>query len=158
MSDQIGVTGNAKQWGIPASTVKWTGPSTTTHTLTIFTEISKTMLADIDPTLDNSGERLGENRRNKRVQLRFSAHPIGAAATNAQAIGADLPYPGDGAGTLIITAASDAEADCSNGSGGASTTDTALIDDASARWTPEGELVVDFTITKWIGKVFIALS
>lgn len=157
MSDQIGVTGNAKQWGIPASTVTWTGP-VATHTLTIFTEISKTMMADIDPTLDNSGEKLGQNRRNKRVQLRFSAHPIGTNAAAAQAIGADLPYPGDGAGTLIISASHDAEADCSNGSGAASTTDTALIDDATARWTPEGELVVDFTITIWRGKVFTALS
>jgi hypothetical protein len=142
MSDQIGTTGNAKVWGVPATTVTFNA-----HTLTIFTDVEKTMDADIDPTVDNSGERLGQNRRNKRIGLKFSAHPIGANAAAAQVIAADLPNKGD---AITIT--------CSNDSQIASGSDTVLVDSASARYTPEGELVVDFTATKWLSKAFIALS
>lgn len=147
MSDQIGVTANAGQWGIPAATVAWAGTAGS-HSLTVFTDFDKKVMADLDPTSDSSGERLGHNRRNKRVQLSFSAHPKGSNEAAAQAIAADLPYPGQ---IVTITAASDPQA-ASSGS------DTILVDDASGKWTPEGELVVSFTVTKWIGKVFVALS
>lgn len=143
MSDQIGITANAKFFGITPATVTFNS-----HTLTIFTEIQKTMEADIDPHMDNSGERLGQNRRNKRIQIRFSATPIGAAASNALAIAADLPNKGD-----ILTSIT-----CSGDAQIASGSASAVVDECSARYTPEGALVVDMTATIWTGKTFVALS
>jgi hypothetical protein len=159
MGDQIGITGQAGSWGIPATTVTWDtthnmGPlsamvGATAHSLTIFSEVTKTPDADIDPAVDNSGERLGHNRRNKRIGLRFSAHPKGANAAAAQAIAAALPNKGDALG---IVCATDLQVACDG------TTDTILVDECSSRYTPEGELVVDFTATKWLGKIFVALT
>lgn len=148
MSDQIAVSGKARKFGIPSATVGW-GTSYTQFTATIFTEVQKTMGADIDPTMDNDGERQGQNRRNKTIQLRFSAQPIGTAISDAQAICAALPNKGD---LIKITCASDSQVACDL------TADTAIVDDASVRYTPEGAAVLDFTITKWIGKLFVAIS
>ena len=159
MNDQIGVAGNAKYWGIPATTVTWDtahpmGPLASmtgagAHSMTVFTDIEKTPDADIDPSQDNSGERLGHNRRNKRIGLKFSATPVGSKASDALAIGAALPAKGD---ALVIVCATDSQVACDG------TTDTVLIDSISSRYTPEGALIVDISATKWLGKVFAVLA
>lgn len=148
MADQIGLTGQAGFWGVTPTTVAWSG-GTGSHSLTIFSEISKTSAADIDPSIDNEGERMGQNRRNKRRQVRFSAHPKGTDAAAALAIAADLPMQGD---TATLTCAGDGQIAADGDP------DTCLVDEATSRYTPEGELVVDFTVTIWIGKKFVALS
>lgn len=144
--DQIAISGAGGYFGVPTTTVGW-GTSYTQYTATVFSEIQKTMDADIDPTIDNSGERRGENRRNKRIQVRFSAHPIGT--TTSVASPPTLPHKGD---MVHITCATDAQVACDGSA------NTALVDDASARYTPEGECVIDFTITIWLAKVFVALT
>lgn len=144
--DQIGIANKTPHRGIPTTTVGW-GTSYTQYTLEIFTDVSKTPMNDMAKMNDNSGELLSQKRRNKRIQLKFSAKPIGATASAAQNIAENLPAPGD---IVKITCADDAQVACDLA------TDTTIVDDASAKYSPEGELVVDMTVTKWLGKVFVA--
>ena len=146
-ADQIGIANLTPKRGIPATTVGWNNG--TARTLTIFTDITKTPLADVAQMNDNSGELASQKRRNKRIQVKFSAKPVGAAATDAQAIAADLPQKMD---LVTITAASDSQINCDNSA------DTAIVDDCSGKYSPEGEFVVDMTVTIWKGKVFAAQS
>ncbi len=148
MADQIGITGKARFLGVVEASVQWTDSSSTARTLAINSEVSKTMMADISDGKDREGEVQTRARRNKRIQLRFSATPVGSSATDARDIGANLPHAGD---TCTITCTNDSQV--ATPSGG-----TSIVDDATARYTAEGELVVDFTVTNWIGKAFIALS
>jgi hypothetical protein len=152
MANQLGIAGSARKYGIPAATVNWTGPGAgaVARQLSIFTEITKTPMADINQSNGLTGELEEQNRKRKRIQLRFSAEPVGADAASAQAIGADLPFPMD---LCTVIAGSDVQANCDN-----TGSDTTVVDSAEARWTQEGALVVDFTVTKWIARVFVALS
>ncbi|GEM_PF-3486293 len=142
MSDQIGVAGSAGVFGIPDSTISWNG-----HTLTIFTDASVTPDADLASSRNNDGELLSQNRTNKRNVARFSAHAKGATEAEAKAIAADIPRKGD---AVVIT--SD-DPQLATGSG-----NSTLVDDCNKRYSPEGELVLDFNVTTYIGKVFVQLS
>lgn len=144
-NDHIGVSGKAMYRGIPATTVAWNNG--TARTLTIFNSVDKNTEAEVKDSKDNTGETIEMNRTNKRVKVKFSAKPVGAAASNAQAIAADLPMKMD---ILTITAANDASID--------STGNTVVCDSATAKWSPEGELTVDIEATVWTGKTFSAFS
>lgn len=144
-NDHIGVAGKVMYRGIPAITVGWTGSSA--RTLTIFNSVDKNPEADVATSKDNVGETIEMNRTNKRMKVKFQAKPISTTAALALAIAADLPIKMD---ILTITAASDASID--------STGNTVICDSASAKWSPEGELVVDIEATVWTGKTFAAFS
>lgn len=144
-NDHIGVSGKAMYRGIPAMTVAWNNG--TARSLTIFNSVDKSPVANVKDSMDNNGETIEMNRTNKRVKISFEAKPIGAAASNAQAIAADLPQQMD---ILTITAASDSQID--------STGNTVVCDSATAKWSPEGELTVSFEATVWTGKTFVAFS
>lgn len=143
----MAVSGKAKYFGIPAATITWTGPSTTQRTLTIYTSVRKSMSGDVAMTNDNDGERVGSRRINNRITASFSAHPAGADAAAALAIGADLPYI-----NTLCTVACTGDDQLDTPAGGCS-----IVDSVEASYTPEGELSVDFTVTHWIGKVFAAV-
>jgi hypothetical protein len=144
-NDHIGVTGNTMYRGIPAITVAWNNG--TARTLTVFNNIDKTPEAEVKDSKDNTGEPIEFNRTNMRVKIKFSCKPVSTTKALALAIAADLPQKMD---ILTITAASDAQID--------STGNTTLCDSASAKWTPEGELVVDIEATTYTGKTFTAFS
>ncbi|MDE2106987.1 MAG: hypothetical protein KGL39_57805 [Patescibacteria group bacterium] len=148
-ADHIGVSGKAMYRGIPATTVGWNNG--TARTLTVFTDISKTPDADVKSSKDNNGETVEMNRVDKKMKLKFSAKPVSATtvAADAQAIAADLPNKMD---ILTITAASDASIDTTAGA------NTCVCDNATAKWSPENELVVDIEATIYIGKAFVAFS
>ena len=145
MADHIGVSGNAMYRGIPATTVAWNNG--TARSLTVFNSVDKNVEAQVAVSKENNGEPIEMNRTSKCIKIKFQAKPAGAAKANAQAIAADLPMKMD---ILTITAASDAQID--------STGNTVVCDSASAKWSPEGELVVDIEATVWTGKTFVAFS
>ena len=59
--------------------------------MAIFTQVSKTPVADKSETRDNDNEVLGKHRSNKGVRLQFSAKPIGATRAAALAFEAACP-------------------------------------------------------------------
>lgn len=145
---QLGIAGKARYNGIPNPTITFTGRSGTSRVLEIFTTFKKAVMGDVADSVDNDGERQSSKTRNKRIQLTFSAKPVGASAADALAIAADLP---DVNTLATIACASDPQA--ATPAGGSS-----VIDSADADYTPDGEAVVNFTVTNWIGKVFVVLN
>ena len=143
----IGTSNYATYFGVPATTVTWTGRSTTSRAGTIFSSIEKTALTDDSTTIDNAGEIQAERTRNDRMQFRFSVKPVASTAANALAIAGDLPKK-----KSIVTISGDAADTDMSASG------TMLVDEASTSYTPEGEAIVNLTVTKHYGKTFAALS
>lgn len=143
----IGTANYAAYFGVPATTVTWTGRSTTSRSGTIFTAVDITQMADESDTRDNQGEIQAERTRNDRIQYRFSVKPIAANAAAALVIAGDLPKKNS-----IITITSDAtETDIS-------VSGTILVKESSKSYTPEGEAVVNLTCVKHVGKTFASLS
>jgi hypothetical protein len=158
---QIGTTGSARQWGIPLFAVQWTGnDGSTARVLQIFTDVTKTPGAVVQKGVDNVNEVQTLNRTQRTRQIKFSAAPIGANSAAAQAIAADLPLPMDivsvghmDSGAFTTATPLDSQIE----------TTSAIVDDCSARWTPEGSLVVDFTCTIYLNadgtiRTYAALS
>lgn len=142
--DQITQANNVPYRGIPDTQVTWTGsgdiggPGIALRKAQIFTEIRKTPMVDKHPFNDNQGERLGWGRTNKRVQMTFSAKPIGTDASGAFSFAEDLPLPGDV--TVAITS-SDPQLTALAG--------TVEVESCDTSYTPEGEVVINFTVIKW---------
>lgn len=145
---QIGVTGKATYAGVPAATISWTGRSSTSRSGTLVTSARKTPQADVTTTDGQDGERLSSRTRNDRIQCSFTVKPIGSSAADALAIAADLPVVNS---ICTITCATDSQ--LASPTGGCS-----VVDSAEQSYTPEGDAVIDFVVTNWIGKVFVALS
>lgn len=147
--DQIAVSGYAEYAGIvPASIAFSSTPgnqvvaSASGKTLDIFTKIDKKPLADRAENRDNDSEVVGKRRWNKRMQLTFSAKPRGADRAAALAIAAACPLEDD---VVVITCAGDAQI-----------AGTAYVDSAQVSWTPDGELVIDFSVIKYSGTFAVA--
>ncbi len=147
MPQNIGTANYAAYQGIPATTITWTGRSTTSRSATIYTSVEKTLLTDDSDTRDNQGEIQAVRTRNDRIQFRFAAKPLGANAAAALAIAGDLPKKN----TAVTFSGDAAETDMS-------ASGTNLVTDASLSYTPEGEAIINFTIVKHVGKTFSALS
>lgn len=147
MSNNIGTANYAAYQGVPATTVAWTGRSGTARSATIFTSVDKQLLTDDSDTRDNSGEIQAVRTRNDRIQFRFACKPIGANAAAALAIAGDLPKK-----NTAITLTGDAADTDMSASG------TNLVSDASSAFTPEGEVIINMTVVKHVGKTFAALS
>lgn len=153
-NEQIGAASSARYYGVPGTTITWTGYGSSggagsSHSATVFGEISKTPMTDRTQAEDNTGEVQNMRRRNKRIQIRCSARPVAASITAALAIAADLPMQMD---IVTITSTDDPQLACDG------TPDTGVVDDASARYTPDGAdgVIIDFTITIWLGKTLVA--
>jgi hypothetical protein len=136
-AEQIAVSGKAHYKGIPTTTVTFgtpgnqTAASATTHSLTLFGQIEKALDADLTESRDNDNEVIAINRSNKRIRLSFSAKPVGATRDAAITIAEACPYPGD---VIVITCTEDTQVAATS----------AWVDSASCRYTPDGELVIDF--------------
>ena len=153
MAEHIGISGASQYRGIPLTTIGWTAAAA--HTLTILNSADVTNEADVKTSKDNFGEVIEMNRTSKRRKLKIQAKATSTTRALALAIAADLPIPMDIL-TIIIPSGTDI---MFAGIGTtSSTTDTYVCDHASAKFTPEGELVVDFEVTVWIGKVFASFS
>lgn len=141
MSDLIGVTNSAPMVGIMATTINWgtpgnqTSASANVYSATVFTQIKKSHQAEVSTTKDNSNEVLAIRRTNKTVSLSFSAKPVAATVVSAMAICAALPYKMD---VVSIACASDSQL-----------AGIAYVDTADASFTPDGDAVIDFTVTKY---------
>lgn len=147
MPQNIGTANYAAYQGVPATTVTWTGRSSTSRAGTIFTSVEKTLLTDDSNTVDNQGEIQAVRTRNDRIQFRFAVKPVGANAAAALAILGDLPKK-----NTAITISGDAADTDMSASG------TNIVTDASVSYTPDGEGIVNLTVVKHIGKTFSALS
>lgn len=143
----IGTSNFATHFGVPATTLTWTGRSGASRAGTIFTSIEKTPITDDSDTRDNNGEIQAERTRNDRMQLRFSIKPVAANAAAALTIAGDLPKK-----KSLVTVSSDA-ADTDISAAG-----SILVAEASTSYTPEGEAIVNLTVIKHYGKTFAALS
>lgn len=147
--DTLAVAGKKGKSGIPAASVAFGAPgnqaiaSANVHTLTIFTKIDKSPEADIVMHRDNDNEVRSIDRSNKTMRLTFSAKPVGAATTNAQAIAAACPLKYD---VVVITCADDAQV--------AST--AAYVESASVGYTPDGEAVMDLTVIEYPSTLAVA--
>lgn len=141
-ADQIAVSGKAAYRGIPTTTVTFGTPgnqtvgSATTHSLTVFGSIDKTLEADTSDTRDNNNEVIAMHRSNKRIRLSFSAKPVGATRDAAITIAEACPYPGD---VIVITCAEDTQVGSTE----------AWVESASVRWTPDGDMVMDFAAVEY---------
>lgn len=141
-ADQIGVSGYAFYKGITPASIAFSATpgnqvvaSASGETLDIFTDITKTPMADTTVTRDNDNEIMAKGRTNKTMQLRFSAKPRGANRAAALAIAAACPLKDD---VVAITCAGDAQV-----------AGTAYVESAEVKWTPDGDLVMDFTVMKY---------
>ncbi|MGN6552525.1 MAG: hypothetical protein ACTHLW_02170 [Verrucomicrobiota bacterium] len=148
-ADQIGVTGKATYKGVVPVTITFGTPgnqtlaSATGNTLEIFTDVTKTPMADVTNTRDGDNEIINLGRTNKRMQLSFSAKPIGANRAAALAIAANCPLIQD---IVVLTCAGDAQV-----------AGNAYVDSANVKWTPDGDLVIDFQVTKY-ANTFVPLT
>jgi hypothetical protein len=147
MPTNIGTANYAAYQGVPATTVTWTGRSSTSRAGTIFTAIDKEPLTDDSDTRDNQGEIQAERTRNDRMRFTFSVKPVGANAAAALAIAGDLPRK-----KSLVTVSGDA-ADTDMSAAG-----SILVESARTAYTPEGEAIVTLTVIKHYGKTFSALS
>jgi hypothetical protein len=148
--NQLAPAGKARFHGVyeGGASIAYNGRSATARTLTLLETANVEPMADKAEAKDSDGEMQNIKYRNDRVQFSFSAAPIGAAASDAEAIAEDLPK----IGTLAtITCAGNAQ--IATPAGG-----TTVIDSASAKFSPEGHAVIDMTVTHWIGKVFTAIA
>ena len=142
---QIGVTGSARKYGIPALAVQWLGnDGTTERLLQVFSDVNKTPSATIQSGVDNNNEIVTLNRSQRKRQVKFTAVATSDSIADAEAIATDLPLPNDiisighiASGAFTISSPIDSQIE----------TAYAICDSAEARWTPAGELMVDFTAT-----------
>lgn len=141
-ASQVAVSGKAAYRGIPVTTVAFGTPgnqtvaSATGNSLTIFTSIDKTLEADMSDTRDNDNEIVAIHRSNKRIRLSFSAKPVGATRDAAITIAEACPYPGD---CVVITNTEDTQIGSAE----------AWVESASCRFTPDGDLVMDFVVVEY---------
>lgn len=145
---QIAVANQVRYYGIPDPTITFTGRSGSSRVLTIFNTANKSVQGEVASSNGNDGERQASRRTNDRVQFTCSAKPVGATAAAALDIAEDLPKL-----NTLCTIACTGDTQIATPSGGSS-----VIDNAETAYTPEGEAMINFTITNWIGKVFVAAS
>jgi hypothetical protein len=149
---QIGSAGLARYFGTPLFAVQWVGnDGTTTRTLQIFTDVTKTPTATVTPGKDNANETINMARSDRKRQLKFSAQCCADNQADALAIATDLPMPMDIISIGHLTAAYTAS-DFTTTSPIDTQIETpyAVLDSAEARWTPDNWLVVDITATIYL--------
>jgi len=150
---QIGTTGNARSYGIPALAVQWTGADgTTTRLLKVFTSHEKSVDAVIQTGTDNANEVANINPTQRKMPVKFSSIPSDTSQANAAAIANDLPAKGALINVGHITAGAFV-AGSSNGAVSATAIDPqietsyAVCDSAQARRSPEGNVTIDIDVT-----------
>lgn len=143
----VGTSAYATHFGVPSGTVTWTGRSTTSRAGTIYNSIEISQGAEIKHTVDNTGEIQAIRTINDMISYKLVVKPIAANAAAALVIMGDLPKKGS-----VLTLTSDASETDVSVSG------TIIVDDASKSYTPDGEGIINLTVTKHVGKTFGTLS
>lgn len=151
--NQLAPAGKARFFGIKAASISYKGRSGTTRALDLFEKLDVEPMADVAEAKDNDGEMNSMRPTNDRVQLSFTAVPTGAAASDAETIGEDLPPV---KGLAVITCATDAQ--IASAGGATLTSSNTVIDSVSSSYTPDGHVVVTFTVTNWIGKLWTPIA
>ena len=148
--NQLAPSGKAKFHGVYEGgvSIAYAGRSTTSRTLTLLETANIEPMADKAEAKDSDGEMQNLKFRNDRIQFSFTAAPIGAAASDAEAILEDLPKIGS---LATITCAGNAQ--IATPSGGCT-----VIDACTGKLTPDGHAVIDMTVTHWIGKIFTSIT
>ena len=136
-------------------TLGWTGSAA--RILTVHNAIDLSSEAEVKMSKNNQGQTVEMNRTDKRRKIKLTCKPtsLTTVTADALAIAADLPQKMD---ILTLTAPSSTQTISTGIGTTTSTTDTYVCDSASAKWTPDGELVVDIEVTVWIGQVFVAFT
>ncbi len=160
---QIGVSGSARKYGVPSLAIQWVGnDGATDRVLQIFSDVNKTPGATIQTGVDNANEIVTFNRSQRKRQVKFTAVATSDSIADAEAIATDLPLPMDivsighmAAGAFAVAGGGVVDAQIE--------TAYAICDDAQARWSPEGALMVDFTVTVHLNpdgtiRQFVAIS
>lgn len=143
----VGTSNYATHFGVPAGTVTWTGRSTTIRAGTIYNSYEITSGGEQSMTKDNTGEIQSIRTINDTISYKLVVKPVAANAAAALVIMGDLPRKGS-----ILTLTSDASVTDVSVSG------TIVVDDASASYTPDGDGIINLSVTKHVGKTFASLS
>lgn len=146
MPENIGTANYATKYGVPSGTVSWVGRSgTQTLTGTIFTTFNISAGGELSQTRDNNNEIRAQRLTNDTLQFAISVKPVAANEAAALLIAGDLPKKN----TLITITGGDLQLTAVGSN---------LVEEASTAYTPDGEALVNLTVTKHIGKTFAALS
>jgi len=148
--NQLAIAGKAKYHGIDSTiTLSYIGrsESATSVKAMVIEKVEVAPQADVAENKDEQGEMQGMRPTNDRVQVTFSCTPIGATGAAAQLIAEDLPK----IKTLITVVSADAQ--IATPVGGSS-----VIDSVSSSYDPNERVVLSWTITHWIGKVFTVVA
>ena len=153
---QIGAGGAARSYGIPSLAVQWfANDGVTTYLAYVFGSVEKDGDSNVQTGVDNANEKATQNRTQRRRTVKFSAKAQSTTLELAAVIGTTIPIKmdlvsvghmttgafvgGTIAGTVVTPPASpvDPQIECP----------CAVVDSASTRWSPENELVIDFSLT-----------
>lgn len=168
-NSQIGISGNARSYGIRPVAIQWTGNSSgTSQTLQVLANYNRQGNSTMQTGVDNNNEKVNWNRTQREIQVKFSCVASASSIANAKAIGQDLPIKGDLVNVGHITTGAFVSGS-TTGAASATAVDplietaTAMCDDASATETPEGALMIEVTCTVFFNpdgsfKVLAALS
>jgi len=164
---QIGVTGNARSYGIPSLAVQWTGVAGP-YVLSVFSNHDKNTDATLQTGVDNANEIVNINPSQAKMPVKFSAIASSTSQALAAAMATDLPRKGSlinvghmAAGTFVsgsatgavVTGAVDAQIE----------TASAIVENASAKRSPENALIIEIDVVIHYNpdgsfKVFTALT
>lgn len=161
---QIGYNGAARYFGIPALAVQFLGnDGTTNYVLKVFGSVEKSGDAAVQIGVDNANEVNVINRTQRKRSVKFSAKAESTTATLAKTIADNLPIKMDivsighmASGTFSVAGSGVVDSQIETAS--------AIVESApSARYSPEGELVVDFDLTIYLNpdgtiRTFAAVS
>jgi hypothetical protein len=153
---QIGAGGAARYYGIPALAVQWLGnDGATEYVGYIFGSVEKDGDANVQVGVDNANEKATQNRTQRKRSVKMSVKAQSTTLELAEAIATMIPLKNDLVSIGHMTAGSFVGGSISGGVVTPPTspvdpqieTPCAVVDSASARWSPEGELVIDFSLT-----------
>jgi hypothetical protein len=146
MPENVGTANYATKYGIPPTTLTWVGRSgTQTLSGTLFTAFEAASGGELSQTRDNNNEIRAQRLTNDSISFSITVKPIAANEAAALLIAGDPPKK-----NALITATGGDIQLTANGSN--------LCEEARTVYAPDGESLINMTITKHIGKTFVALS
>lgn len=147
MPTNVGTANYATHFGIVGITCTWLGRSGGARVGTILNALEVSAGGEVTQTRDNSNEVQATRTTNDTIQITATVKPVSSTAALALAILGDLPKKN----SIFTIVADAADTDIS-------TAGTILVDEARKSYTPDGEGIINFTLTKHVGKTFVALS
>lgn len=147
---QISSTGRARRFGIPKLAVKWFGnDGATSYYGTVLGSYEKDPDAAVQTGTDNNNEVVTMNRTQKKRNVKLSVKMEADTIAHAEDAAENLPMKMD----IVSIGHTTDGTSATYATGGAGVvdaqveTDSAIVESAAPRYSPEGELVIDFNLT-----------